>query len=64
MESHIHILNKEFGYLTRELSLETVIYGDLYLHFICLTFHIQKHLYYFNAHLNGQTSFNQTWKSP
>lgn len=29
MESHIHILNKVFGYLTMELSLEKVIYGDL-----------------------------------
>lgn len=64
MESHIHILNKAFGYLTKELSLEKVIYGHLHLHFICLTFHTQKHLYYLNAHLNGQTSFNKTWKSP
>lgn len=64
MESHIHFLKKALGYLIRELSLETIIYGDLHLHFICLTFHTLKNLYYFNPHLTGQTSFNQTWDDP
>lgn len=41
-ESHIHFLKKALGYLTRELSLETIAYGDLHLRYICLTFHTLK----------------------